>query len=535
MGAALDQARAVLYAMWRKRWYGLAAAWAICLAGWIAVALIPNQYRSEARVFVRYNALLPSQLGLDKGGNALQQIDVVRRTLTSRPNLEKVLRRTDLDLTGVEGAEMDALTQRLAANITVEPQGREFLYVLSYTAKDASLSSDQRAAFAQRVVQNLIDIFVEDNVASDRDNLNQAIRFLDEQIAQRERQLEEAEARRAAFEQRYFDQLPGEGDVRTRLNQARTEISRVEQEYVQARSSLGALQAQLASTPPTIDAPLFNVPGGRDGAAFGTGTRFDPTTARGRIEALERQISDAISRGYTDRHPDIVSAREQIDRLRPQAAAEPLPPGAVPGRAAAQANPVYVNLRSLLFQKQSEVAAHEARLAQLRGAVNDLSAKQTAQPEIVAEQTRLNRDYQVLRAAYENLLESREQIRLRADVSSQTDEVQFRTVDPPTLPAAPIAPNRSLLNTVVLLAGLGAGLAVAFLASQLHPTYITEDRLAEDTGLPVLGSVAEVEQPEARAESRKWVRVFAALGLGLGGVYALLLMLQLAGRGAAVA
>jgi polysaccharide chain length determinant protein (PEP-CTERM system associated) len=535
MGAALEQLRTILYAMWRKRWYGLAAAWAICLAGWLAVALIPNQYRSDARVFVRYNALLPSQLGLDKDKQSLAQIDVVRRTLTSRPNLEKVLRRTDLDLTGVEGAEMDALTRRLAENITVEPQGREFLYVLSYTAKDASLSDERRAQFAQRVVQNLIDIFVEDNVASDRDNLNQAIRFLDEQIAQRERQLEEAEARRAAFEQRYFDRLPGEGDVRTRLNEARREISRVEQEYVQARSSLGALQAQLASTPQTIDAPLFNVPGNRDGANFGTGTRFDPTTARGRIEVLERQISDAIARGYTDRHPDVVLAREQIERLRPLAAAEPLPAGGVAGRPAAQANPVYVNLRSLLFEKQSQVAALEARLAQLRSALSDLTAKQTEQPEIVAEQTRLNRDYSVLKAAYDNLLSSREQIRLRADVASQTDEVQFRTVDPPTLPSAPVAPNRSLLNTLVLLAGLGTGLAVAFLASALHPTYITEDRLAEDTGLPVLGSVAEVESAEAKAENRKWVRVFAALGLGLGGIYALLLVLQLAGRGAAVA
>ena len=528
MESSVQQVRATLYAMWRKRWYGLAAVWAICLVGWLAVALIPNQYRSDARVYVRYNALLPGVLNV-KGGTQLQEIDIVRQTLTSRPNLEKVLRRTDRDLSGVEGPEMDGMTATLAQNISVAPQGSDNLYGLSYTAKDPTLDDGERAAFAQRIVQNLIDLFVEENVASGRDNLNQAIRFLDEQIAAREQQLEAAEARRAAFEQRYFDQIPGEGNVVSRMNSTRGDLDKIQQELLQNQSSLRALQAQLSSTPATIEAPLFNVPQGSTN--FGTGTRYDPTSARGRIEGLERQIADATLRGYTEKHPDIVSAREQIARLQSLAAGEPLAGSGSSGRPAAQANPVYVNLRSLLFEKQSQVAALGARRQQLATALADLRMKQTEQPEIGAQQAKLNRDYAVLKEGYDNLLSSREQVRLRIDVASQTDEVQFRTVDPPTLPAAPIAPNRPLLLTVVLLGGLAAGLAVAFLASQLHPTYITEDKLAADTGLPVLGSVAEVVDDDSRARGRKWLMGFAALGLGLVGIYALMLVAQLVGRG----
>lgn len=530
MESSVQQVRATLYAMWRKKWYGLAAVWAVCLIGWLAVMLIPNQYKSEARVYVRVNATLQNTLGINKGGGALGQIDVVRQTLTSRPNLEKVLRRTDIDLTGVEGAELDGMILAMSENISVAPQGSDNLYALSYTAKDPSLDDSARAGFAQRVVQNLIDIFVEDNVGSERDSLTQSIRFLDEQIAAREAQLEQAEARRAQFEQRYFDQLPGEGDVGTRMTQSRNERDRVEQEYIQARSSLGALQAQLASTPPSIAGPSYVGP--RGSTNFGVGTRYDPTSAKGRIEALERTISDAISRGFTEKHPDIVSARAQIGRLRADAAKEPEPAAGV-DRPGAQANPVYVNLRSLLFEKQSQVAALGARREQLARTMGELTSQQTQQPEIVAQQSRLNRDYDVLKQGYQNLLQSREQIRLRSDVSSQTDEVQFRTVDPPTLPTAPIAPNRPLLLTLVLLGGLAAGLAVAFLASQLHPTYITEDKLAADTGLPVLGSVAEVVDGPMRAASRKWLVGFGAAGLGLIGVYALMLAVQLLGRGGA--
>lgn len=523
MESSVQQLRAILYAIWRKRWYGLAAVWAVCIVGWLAVALIPNQYKSDARVYVRVNTVLPTQLGINKGGGALQQIDVVRQTLTSRPNLEKVLRRTDMDLTNVEGAELDAMLIALSESISVAPQGSNNLYAISYTAKDPALSDSKRAAFAQRIVQNLIDIFVEDNVASDRDSLNQSIRFLDEQIAARETQLEAAETKKAEFDRQYFDRLPGEGDVASRLSQARAELDRIDNEYIQARSSLGALQAQLSSTPQAMRGAVTG------SARFGTGTRYDPVSARGRIEALERQVSDAISRGFTEKHPDIVSARAQMARLQADAAKEPVAgSGDV---AAANANPVYVNLRSLVFEKQSQTAALAARRAQLSGTINELRTAQTQQPEIFAQQSKLNRDYSVLRSGYENLLQSRERIRLRSDVASQTDEVQFRTIDPPTLPADPVAPNRPLLLTLVLLGGLVVGLAVAFLASQLHPTYITEEKLAVDTGLPVLGSVAEVVDGEAKARGRKMVVAFAGLGLGLVGIYALMLVVQLVGRG----
>lgn len=517
--------------MWRKRWYGLAAAWAICLIAWLAVTLIPNSYQSDARVYVRYNALLPTAMGLEKsGGGQLQQVDIVRRTLTSRPNLEKVLRRSDPDIGDVPPAQLDALIAGMVDKIQVTPQGAQNLYQLSYLSDSASRSDRENAAFSQRVVQNLIDIFTEENLTSDRDNLNQAIRFLDEQIAERETQLGEAEAKNAQFESKYFGQLPGEGDLATRVQQARTELARVSQELIQARSSFGALQSQLGSTPATINAPLYYSPSAPRSVNFGTGTRYDPTSARGRIEGLERQISDSIARGYTEKHPDVVNARATISRLQAEATKEKAGDSSGSGGsgpAPAQANPVYVNLRSLLFEKQSAVAALSARQQQLAGDMQELARKQVEAPGVATEQARLNRDYGVVKASYENLLKSREQIRLRADVATQTNQIQFQTIDPPTLPVKPVAPNRPLLLTLALLGGLAVGLAVAFAMSQLQPAYITQDKLAEDTGLPVIGSVGEVVQPAVMQRERRMLRNFAALGAGLVGIYVVMLAFQL--------
>ena len=208
MNNVYEQIMTMLYAVWRKRWYGLAAMWAVCLVGWVTVAMIPNQYQSNARIYAKWSSLLPDKLGIGSGDKA-RQVDVVRQTLTSRPNLEKVVRRTGLDQSVEDDKGLDGLISDLAENISVKEQDGD-LFTLTYVSSDSNYSDAQNATMAQRVVQNLINIFVEENISSDRDNINQAIRFLEDQLAVRGRELEDAERRRADFEQKYLGRLPGQ-------------------------------------------------------------------------------------------------------------------------------------------------------------------------------------------------------------------------------------------------------------------------------------------------------------------------------------
>lgn len=518
MGSIYEQVLSTLYGVWRKRWHGLATMWVVCLVGWAIVAMIPNQYESDARIYAKWSSILPDKLGF-QGDDKMKQIDVVRQTLTSRPNLEKVVRRTDLAQKVETDTDLDAIIQKLTENITVKSQ-QDDLFTLTYTSSDKDYSDNQNAAMAQRVVQNLISIFVEENVSSDRDNLNQAIRFFEDQLSARARELEDAERRRAEFEQKYIGRLPGTGNVTERLATAQSELEKVSQDLIQAQSSLGALRGQLSSTPATIDAPLFNVDNGS------AGSRFEPGSAGSRIEALEKQVSDAYARGWTDAHPDVVTARAQIRSLQGQAAREAAAPKPRDRQNAAQANPVYVNLRSLLFDKQSSVAALSARRSQLQRDIASYQSGVVEQPGIVAEQAKLNRDYAVLKSQYDSLLKSREEVRLRSDVENKTDQVRFQIVDPPSMPRQPIAPNRPLLLTLVLAVGLAAGIATSFLFSQIYTTYITPTKLQDTFGVPVLGSVTELVSEQQRAQARFWLWGFTVLSAGLVGIFGMLLVYQ---------
>jgi hypothetical protein len=82
-----------------------------------------------------------------------------------------------------------------------------------------------------------------------------------------------------------------------------------------------------------------------------------------------------------------------------------------------------------------------------------------------------------------------------------------------------------LFSSLVLFVALGAGIGVAFLLSQLRPTFDDRQMLGENLGLPVLGSVNMVwtsDQVRARKiRNVSFVLTLSGLLLSFGVVLAL--------------
>ncbi len=513
MDGLYEQIRIAIHTVWRRRWLALAVAWGLCLAGWLAIALIPNSYESTARVYAQMQSILPDKLGIttaERQGDLLR----VKQTLTSTENLEKVVRRTDLNLLIGSERDLAAQVEKLRENIKITAQA-DNLFEISATSGVGGFSNAQNARTSSAIVQNLLDLFVEENLSGDRAETGQSLTFLDDELRRRERQLQEAEQRRVEFETRFMGLLPGEGSIDQRLSAARLELSNVDQQLLAAQSSLQALRGQMAGVPSAISTPNF-------AAAAGGSAGF----ATSQLAALEAQLSQARARGWTDSHPDVVATRAQIERLRPAAAAERANAPSGGASTISTPNPAFTSLRAMAAEKEAQVAAASARKNQLMQAMQQLATSQAQEPGMAAEQARLNRDYEVLKRQYDKLLEDREQVRLRSDVQSKTDAVNFRILQPPSRPNVPVAPNRPLLLTLILFVAIAAGAGVAFAKGQLQTTFATQNRLEQITGLPVLGTVGEVITAERRAAAAQRLKWFAGAGAALAASYAILMLVE---------
>ena len=503
MNGLLDELRVALHAIWMRRWIALAVAWGIAVLGWAMVAQIPNSYESRARVSVQMNTILPNAVGITPADQQ-KDMDTIRQTLTSAVSLEKVVRGTDLANTVKTDRDVADRVAGLSKAIKITAQ-QDNLFEIVATGASPKVT--------RQVVQKLIDLFVEQNLSGDRDETSTSLKFLDAQLEQRQKQLADADAKRADFQNHYLGSLPGSGSLTDRMGAARTAMAQVESDLAAAQSSLAAVNGQMAGVPASVA-----------GAASAAGVG----PARARLNAIQGQLADARARGYTENHPDVIALRNQLAAAQAAARGEPVAAG-----AASATNPAYLSLRSIQADKQAQVAALLARKAQLQGDLDAITAKLAGDPGVAAQQSKIDNDYQVLKDGYAKLLADREAIKLRGQAQSQTDSIKFSVIDPPTAPRVPTAPNRPLLLTGVLIAALGGGVAAAFVLGQLKTTFATAARLEKATGMPVLGSIGELVTAAQTAARRRMLVYYGGGVAGLGVAYVALLGVEMLQRGLA--
>lgn len=472
-------------AVWRWRWYAAAVAWLVCVAGWAYVAMLPNTYQAKTRIYVDTDTMLrPLLRGLAMDSNILNEIDLMQRTLLSRPNLQKVARMADLDLGVRSPGEQDALITELQRKIGIYGQGRS-LFELRYEGTNPERS--------KKVIQSLLDIFVEANLGNSRKDMIAARTFLDEQIREYEKQLEEAERRMADFKAKNLGFLPGDHNVVTRLETARGELARTQGELSEVRKRRDEMKKQLSDIPRMIEQVNAGPMGPDLGPPIGGGIGGDPLL---RVPELEQKLKALLLR-YTERHPDVIEAKrllelakqEEKERSAKEAAGVPVPqaPNTVKTTVS---NPVYEQLKLQLVQIETLVASLENRLERNVAEVTRWERMGRSAPNVAADMARLDRDYSIIKRNYEELLSRREAARMGQDLETQTKGVQFRLIDPPEVSPRPTGPNRPLFVSIAFAAGLGAGLVFAFFMSQLDQTMRHVDQLRTTFMLPVLGGVS---------------------------------------------
>jgi len=494
MNEAVELLLGYARAVWRKRWVVLGTAWLVALVGWVYIYFLENRYEAQARVYVDTQSLLrPLMSGLAVQPNTGQQIAMVTRTMASRPNLEKVARMTDLDLRAKTPKQQEILYNDLAKAISLAGSDRENLYTIKYQNNNPDL--------AKRVVQALLTIFTESSLGGARKDISTTQKFLEDQLASYQTKMLEKEKELEAFKLRNINSMPGQGgDFYSKLNSMDLALEQAKLELEEASNRKKQLQQQLEDQDEVLSMPA---PGGVTSSALDS-----------RISALQSQI-DNLRLRYTDLHPEIARTKQLIERLVGQKKREDDELRAQPQGAIKAQNPVYQQLSVAIAEADANEAAMKARVKQLQGKRNALFGSADRIPVIEHDFAQMQRDLGVLKQNYDALLSRRETVLMSGEVESKTDSVEFRVIDPPRVPNKPAWPNRPLLVAAVPFGGIGVGLALAFLLTQLRPAVESRRQLSELTSYPLLGMVTMVETEQARLSKRRSNLLFATGGAGL--------------------
>ncbi len=483
-----------LFSLWSRRWIIVGIAWLGCLGGWSVVAMLPDRYESTARIYVDTQSLLtPLMQGLAVQQNREREVDIVRRTLLSRPNIEQLARTTDLLLTVDSQAEIERIYRELANQIRIVTQGPG-LFRVTFDHNDPRT--------AQRVVSTVISLFVEQNIGGNSRDLEESLRFVEAQLADYERQLGESDRRIGDYRRDNAELLGGQRETLVRLRNAEANLQRLRLELQTATWRRDQLERELAATPQTL-------------------TELATSTAAAEpdmLSQMRRELAQ-LRATLTDRHPNVVALQRQIEAME----RAPRPATIARSRGREQPNPAFLAARAQLERLQLDIQQIEMMIESNQRQVQELDATYEGVPEVEAALAQLQRDRSILERNYELLIQRRESARLAQRIQTETTSVQFRVVEPPSLPLTPSSPNRRLLFAGVLVAALGAGVGIALLRSFFAQVYISVQQIRESFEFPVLGGISEFRTRQRRRAKMIEVSVLAGLAGALIVVDAILI------------
>ena len=517
LSALQDQLRG----LWRFKWTALIVAWSVALVAWLVVFLIPNKYEAKAVVFVDTGTTLSQATkGIGLSDNVEQQLDRVSDALLSTPQLRKVATETNLMTGAITAQQQQAVVDHLREDMNLipyvdpkHPFAPPTLFTITF--------EDTDRARAIRVVDRLLNDFVEGSLNDKTQGSEQAVQFLTQQIAEYGQRLSTTEQQLANFKKRNIGLVPGErGDAFTQLQAANSQFMQLKSNLYVAERKRDALAQEMRTgqqftaggAPAAGATPL-------GGAALDTEQQI----------AVDQQRLDQMLLQYTDQYPDVIALKRTIQELkaRQETEMEAAQKGDL-GAASAlglTANPVFQRLEEQYDAEGIEVASIQQQISNLQQQIVALKAKIGAAPQVQAQYAQLTRNYEVTKKQYDALLARLDSARLGQQAAS-TGLVNFQVIDPPSAKFKPVSPKRPLLIIGLFFFAIGAGVGVAYLLHLLRPVFVSARQLGAVTGLAVLGTVSMAWAGEHRMLARRGNFRYAYWSAGLLVVGVVVLLLQ---------
>lgn len=475
----------------RRRFLGALALLAASVVVSVTIALsLPNVYRSEATILVERQQIPDDLVRSTVTGQLEMRLRTISQEILSRTRLEELIERFGLYADLQATAPMEQVIERMRDDIGLEltaggsrGQGATVAFGISYRG------SDPRTVAG--VTNALAGFYIEENLRVRERQAMGTAKFLESELEETRKVLEEQEKQVSAFKERYIGQLPQQLDANLRtLEQLNSQLLINSDNQIRSKETRTALLTQLAEA---------------RRAAGGGGVE----SVSARLGAMREELADLRTR-YTDRYPDVVRLRDEIAALERQLREGGEPDTALEG-------PEVRRVKELLRQTEVEIAGLESEAENLRQSIASYQRRVENSPRREQEFQALSRDYETTQQLYRSLLSRHHEAELAESMEQRQKGEQFRVLDPALASEVPAAPKRPLIAILGLVCGLALAGAYVLGREMLDSSFHDAEALASHSDLPVLVSVPRITLDAERRKARWRTAVsVASLATGLG-------------------
>jgi polysaccharide biosynthesis transport protein len=520
------------------------------VAGAVAIGL-PPVYRSSATILVQEQEVPPELVRSTITSFADERIQVISQQVMTRSVLlhlvdkyglyEKYRQRaTNEEI--LEWMHKDIKLTTVNADISDRSSGRRVNATIAFKISYDSPQADR----AQKVVTELVSLYLDENVKVRQQSVAETTAFLGQEADRLAKQIQDIETNLAQFKRRHAGRLPDSSAVNMQLaERTGSELLRIEREMSTVQERKLALEAQLPVVMPNVS-PATNTPGQRGltpaerlrtlqaqyssaSAVYGAdhpdirrmqreiAALSAETGASGKeadaaeMKKLEAELASLTER-YSEDHPDIQRIKRSIAALKASGlkqvpeAADKRP---VPDPIQRPDNPAYIALITQIEGAKRELSQLSALRDDLRAQQRTYDSRLLQIPEIEREYRDLTRDYDNAQTRYREVKAKQMQAEVSQELEKDRKAERFSLGEPANLPERPFSPNRPAVALIGLIAALGGGLGLAGLREAFDASVKGPLDLARIATVPILTAIPYIETRWERVAKRRrtWMAV----------------------------
>jgi polysaccharide chain length determinant protein (PEP-CTERM system associated) len=459
--------------VFRRYWWILPISTILLtVAGFVAVKVLPKRYTSQTMVMVEQPSVPVDYVKPVVSDDLNHRLATMQEQILSRTRLEPIIEKFDLYAGDRGRVHIDDLVERLRSAITLKPveamqgTGPHQLPGFYITA------TFDNAQLAQQVCTEITSMFLEQNARQNESQAVQTTKFLDGQLAEAKRKLDEQDEKLAEFKRKNLGSLPEETQsnlgmmmgMNSQLEANTQALSRAQQDKAFNESLLGQEEANWKQR--------------RSG-----GTNAD--SADQQLALLQDQLTVLLSR-YTPDHPDVIKTQSQIAELK-RRMAEPVKEATPdPNAQAAHEPPQIQTLRAKIRQDDANIVNLQRQQASIQAQTRQLQGRVQSTPMVEQQYKEMTRNYDTASLFYKELLTKSQNSTMATRLVQQQDSEQFKVYDPPSLPEQPSFPKKAYFLGGGFGAGLALGLGILFLLAMTDKTIHSERDAEHYLKLPVL-------------------------------------------------
>lgn len=469
--------------------------------------LLPATYKSEGLILIESQEIPRDLVKSTVTSYADQRIEIIKQRIMTTSNVMNIVKKFNLYAEMRKSSPPSEIVELFRENIKIIMVEANVTDPRSGRARKASIAFkvgflDKSPRVAQKVANELVTRFLNENVRTRTDRASETTAFLSDEASKFQRKVQKLDQEIAEFKDKYSDSLP------ELLQYNLSTVERLQAELTANQNQIVAMKDQVLAL--TLEQSNFSyylpnhtVDEGSDTDSQLREVQAEYSRLKSRYSAnhpdvmqLKRQITSLeaelgivsderailddelnlaekrlieLKQRYAETHPDVKSVVKRVADLKQQLAKLPVAKsnsGSV-NSSSRRTNPLYRQITAKIASNEREIIRLNQRQTEIRTQLEDYEQRIVQTHQVQRAYSDLTRDYENNLAKYNELKAKQLEAELAQNLESENKGESFTLIEPPLVPSKSEKPNRLKILVLGMVASVGAGIGLAILIDMI--------------------------------------------------------------------